>query len=112
MRFFTRWGGLATVVTAMLAAGATAAGAQGRPDVRTMTCGQARALVQQQGSVVLSTGRYTYDRFVASRRLCPSGEVGEYAWVQTRDASSCRIGYICVMDTEDWDDRFWWSHRR
>ncbi|WP_246225860.1 hypothetical protein [Chelativorans xinjiangense] len=88
-----------------------AAGAQGRPDARALTCGQARTLIQQRGAAVLTTGRYTYDRFVASERYCAIGFIAKRAYVQTRDAQSCTIGYTCVIDTDD-DDRWWRLRRR
>lgn len=100
-----------TAAAAMLALSTAMAAAQGRPDVRQLTCGQARALVQRSGAIVLTTGRYTYDRFVASERFCRAAEMTRDAWVATRDAQSCRIGYTCVPDTR-WEDRWWWLHRR
>jgi hypothetical protein len=88
-----------------------AAWAQGRPDVRAMTCADARALVWQKGAAVLTTGRHTYDRYVVSERFCPLGHMTRRAWVQTRDMQSCSIGYICVLNTER-EDRRWWLRPR
>ncbi|UUP16065.1 hypothetical protein [Nitratireductor thuwali] len=85
--------------------------AEARPDTRAMTCGQAAALVRQSGAIVLSTGRVTYDRFVANERHCPVYEVAERAYVPTRDAAQCFVGYRCVID-RDRDDRWWWLKRR
>lgn len=101
------WGALAFV---FVAATPMLAQAQGRPDVRAMTCGEARALVRQNGAVVLTTGRHTYDRYVTNRRYCPVGQVTERAYVQTRDAQSCFVGFTCEIDRRD--ERFWWLHRR
>lgn len=77
---------------------AVAAQAQGRPDVRTMTCGEVRALVDQNRAIVLTTGRYTYDRYVSNQRYCPIGFATKPAWVDTSDQRDCRIGYTCVPD--------------
>ena len=49
---------------------AASAAAQPRPSTLEMTCGQAAALVASQGGIVLGTGGYTYDRFVAHRGFC------------------------------------------
>lgn len=75
------------------------AAAQGRrPDVRHMTCEEAKALVQRAGAIVLTTGQYTYDRYVSGQQHCPMGLYTKDAWVSTRDGQSCRIGYTCVTE--------------
>ena len=66
-----------------------------RPDVRTMNCAQARALVWQSGAIVLTTGRYTYDRYVAGQRYCYRPYYIRRAWVATADTDRCLIGYTC-----------------
>jgi len=66
-----------------------------RPDVRTMTCAQARALVLQNGAVVLTTGQYTYDRYVARQAYCFAPFVIQRAWVATADTEQCPVGYTC-----------------
>ncbi len=66
-----------------------------RPDVRTMSCGQAQSLVQSRGAVVLSTGQHTYDRFVATAQFCSSDQVLERTWVTTQGGARCSVGYIC-----------------
>lgn len=106
MRSLTVW----ALAGAVLALSAGASAAQGRPDARTMTCGQARALVQQSGAVVLTTGRYTYDRYVASERHCAFAETIERAWIATRDTPSCFVGYVCVPE-RPLEDRWWWMRR-
>jgi len=97
------------IFIAMLLAGPASA----RPDARAMTCQQARLMVQQQGAVVMTTGRYTYQRFVAHRGHCDYWETIRTAWTATRDDPKCRIGYICEprMD-DDGPRRFRWFHRR
>lgn len=81
--------GLAVAV-AMAAAPAAA-----RPDSRTMTCEQARALVRARGAVVLGTGRYTYERVVDHAGYCDRGETAELFIAPTRDVANCRVGGYC-----------------
>jgi hypothetical protein len=69
--------------------------ADARIDVRTLTCAQARALVQSEGAIVLTTGRYTYDRFVSDHRFCDRDEVTRPRRTPTRDDEACRIGCVC-----------------
>lgn len=69
-----------------------------RPDVRRMSCEQAKELVERTGGIVLTTGQHTYDRYVSDRRFCPSGLDIKDAWVNTGDGKSCRIGYTCVNE--------------
>ena len=69
--------------------------AQARPSTLTMACGQTRRLVDVQGSVVLSTGEYTFDRFVNTRGFCPKGTFSRPAFVATRDNPQCDIGFYC-----------------
>lgn len=66
-----------------------------RPDVRKMTCDQARSLVLQRGAVVMTTGQYTYKRFVSRQSYCDYWERAASAWTATRDDPQCRIGYVC-----------------
>ena len=79
--------------------------AHARPDVRTMTCAQARALVMQSGAVVLATGRYTYDRYVAGRAYCFTPDINKRAWVATADTRQCLIGYTCEPRNRRFFDR-------
>jgi hypothetical protein len=84
---------------------ATAAAAQPRPSTLNMTCGQARAIVASRGAAVLSTGRFTYDRFVSNRNYCEYDEVLEPVWVPTADTPQCPIGYRCrSSDLERFND--------
>jgi len=91
---------------ALLGFSATFSAAQGRVDARQLSCGEARALVQHNGAVVFTTGRFTYDRYVAGERFCPVGHVADDAWISTRDTQSCRIGYRCILDPWDDDNEF------
>ena len=92
------------IVCLILLAGFTVA--EARPNTMDLTCPQARALVHSHRSILLSTGRYTYDRYVVSVGYCPSGDYAKSAYVQTRDRKSCPIGYTCTMDNPWplWDD--------
>ena len=76
--------------------------AYARPDVRTMTCAQAKAFVLQSGSVVMTTGKHTYDRFVAGQAYCERPLVTRRAWIATKDTKECLIGFRC----EDRPPRF------
>lgn len=89
-----------TLMAVALLSGASAALAQGaRPDIRTMTCAQARAIVDRQGSAMLTYGPYLYDRFVSSPSSCGfrSGPRPEYQ--PTRDNARCFVGYTCGPTT-------------
>jgi len=90
-----------TVLGMMVATLASAAHAQGRPDSRRMTCNQAYNLVQRNGAVVMSTGRHTFERVVASTRWCQMEEVTRRFYVPTQDDRRCRVGYQCVPGNLD-----------
>ena len=77
--------------------------AEARQSTLSMSCRQAASLVASRGAVVLSTGRYTYDRFVASPGYCFAGEWAEPAWAPTR-SGNCRLGYICRASDPPWED--------
>ncbi|MGO4387125.1 hypothetical protein AB4Y85_06275 [Microvirga sp. 2YAF29] len=87
----------------ILMASATTAFAQSRPFTPNLTCNQARQIVFSSGAAVLSTGQYTYDRYVRDRSFCENNEVLDPAWVQTRDTPQCPIGYRCRSGPYD----FW-----
>ena len=77
-----------------------------RQSTLSMTCTQARGVVAARGAAVLSTGRHTFDRFVASPRFCLPGEYAYAAHAPTRDRSRCRLGYRCDPVPPIWrDDR-------
>ena len=77
-----------------------------RPSTLAMTCSEAQALVAARDSIVLSTGRYTFDRFVSDDRFCYLGEYADPAFVQTADAESCRLFYICRPRPKPFEDLF------
>lgn len=86
------------VATALLA---TDALAQPRPLTLRMSCSQAKFLVASRGAIVLSTGQYTYDRYVSSQASCLSGQFTRPAWVPTADTPQCFVGYTCVDNPPD-----------
>jgi hypothetical protein len=61
-----------------------------------MTCAEAQALVSTNGAIVMSTGQYTYKRFVVHRGFCIHGEVLEWVYALTSDHPQCRVGYECT----------------
>ncbi|MFT0860994.1 hypothetical protein [Ancylobacter sp. G4_0304] len=85
----------AVLLSLPLALLAVPAFAQGMPNSLNMTCSAARAMVQQQGSAVIATGPYEYQRYVVDQRYCDYGETTYPAWVQTQDQSQCYIGMQC-----------------
>lgn len=87
---------LIAVFTLFFTVGSNVANSQGRPDSRRMTCEQAYDLVKRNGAVVMSTGRYTFERVVADQRWCQFEEVTERFYVPTRDDRRCRVGFKCV----------------
>ena len=82
----------------------TNAVAQPRPSSVAKSCRQAAGLVASHGAIVLGTGGYTYDRFIADRRFCLSTEVTEPAWVPAGDTPQCFVGYRC-KEKDRWFDR-------
>jgi hypothetical protein len=69
--------------------------AQPRLSTLSMSCHQARALVASRGAIVLSTGRFTYDRFVAHAGFCEIEQTTEPAFEPTTDDPQCPIGNRC-----------------
>ncbi|TKT80073.1 hypothetical protein [Aquamicrobium sp. LC103] len=89
---------LAALGAALVSAAiATAAVAQGRPDTRMMSCEQTQALIQRSGAIVLTTGRHTYDRYVAAWRFCNYPDVPKQTWIATRDTPQCLV-YNCQRE--------------
>jgi hypothetical protein len=83
---------LLTGVALLIAASA----AVGRPATYAMTCAEAQALVAAAGAIVMSTGQYTYKRFVVHRGFCIHGEYIERVYAPTSDHPQCRVGYECI----------------
>lgn len=81
-----------TVVAVLMASASVVAA---RPSTLSMTCAEATAMVAAGGSVLLSTGQYTFHRFAASNRFCAVGERAHFASAPTLDSPNCRLGYTC-----------------
>lgn len=87
---------LAFLVAFVLALATTGpALAQGRPDTRNLTCAQVNALVQGSGVVVMNTGTYAYERFVASAGFCDRWERLNTETVPSLDLRQCVVEWIC-----------------
>lgn len=80
-----------TTLLAGLAAFSLVGNAAARPNSTTMTCAQVQSMIAQNGAVVLSTGQFTFDRYVANRNFCQHGEVLRWDHVPTRDAPRCGV---------------------
>jgi len=89
-----------TALTAAMIASALSGvvSAQGRPDTRRMTCEQAQEFVHHRGAVVMSTGRFTYERLVRNRSYCDYDENIWQVYAPTRDYRRCRVGNKCVAE--------------
>jgi len=94
---------IAFCLLAVLAAGPALAQ---RPSTLGMSCSEAQNVVASRGAIVLSTGQYTYDRFVAAPGFCSLGEWARPATAPTADTRSCRLGYTCQAGEPPWDDRW------
>ena len=79
----------------------TALAQSGRPDTRQMTCAQAQALVQQRGSVVMTTGPTTFDKFVANASYClPQTNSVRAKYAPTKDNPKCAVGNRCFQNRD------------
>ena len=83
------------VVVALIAGLVVADGAEARPDARSMTCDQIRALIADQRVVVMDTGPQTYRRFVHHQGFCAVSEVAIKIWIDAGDGKcqlrECRV---------------------
>ncbi|MFZ1814268.1 MAG: hypothetical protein WBO55_05575 [Rhizobiaceae bacterium] len=80
---------------AALAVFTAATAAHARPDTRTMSCNQAVGFIQQNRSVVMTTGPHTYERIVAGHGYCGPTAQPTPMTAPTYDNPRCRIGYRC-----------------
>lgn len=95
--------GLISFVAAIVAAASVA---HARPNTLNMTCGEAAATVARAGAIVLSTGEFTYDRFVATNGFCLPGEITRPGLAPTANSPQCQVGYICVQPYRFENDGF------
>jgi hypothetical protein len=65
--------------------------AQPGPSTTEMPCASVARLVATRGAVVLSTGRNTYEHYVANGDACDRGQGTEPAFERTYDAAQCFI---------------------
>ncbi len=79
-----------------------------RSSTLAMSCAEAVGLVASAGSIVLSTGQHTYDRFVSDGRFCSFGEHLWPANAPTADARRCPVGYTCRPGRSEPED-FWFG---
>ena len=75
--------------------------AAARPNTTTMTCAQAAATVSSAGAITLSTGKNTYERYVASISHCMPRQSTEAGIAPTRDNPRCQVGLLCRRP--DWN---------
>ncbi len=73
-----------------------AALAQSRASIRNLTCAQAQRIVSSQGAVVLDTGPFTFDRYVAHTGFCERDQTTTPVWEAARDNPQCPVGYRCI----------------
>jgi hypothetical protein len=69
---------------------------QARPSTTRMSCASVAHLVASRGTVVLSIGPHTFDRYVDSGAACERGQGIEAAFERTSDVAQCFIGYRCT----------------
>lgn len=74
--------------------------AAARENTANMSCDEAAATVARAGSIVLSTGVNTYERFVASVQFCLPRQTTEPGLAPTIDSRFCQVGFICRG--QDW----------
>ena len=74
---------------------ASNASAQTQVEGRSLSCAQIAATVRNRGAVVISTGPYTYDRYVNGGQFCVRPEIPVPTWISTADAAQCFVGYVC-----------------
>lgn len=91
-------------VAATMAAGFAVA--QPRPSTLQISCAQARGLVAARGAIVLSTGQFTYDRYVAHVGFCQRDETTVPAYERTADNPQCFIGSRCRQIVREWPERW------
>jgi hypothetical protein len=89
------------VLVLALTASFTGAQAQQRPFAPNLPCRQVQQIVFANGAAVISTGTYTYDRYVRDRSFCEINEFLEPVWIPTRDTPQCPIGYRCRSGSLD-----------
>jgi len=65
-----------------------------RPDTR-VTCVQAKAYIQQNKAIVMSTSQYTYTRIVSNQGSCSPSQTTKRLYAPTVDNPKCQVGNEC-----------------
>ena len=69
-------------------------------NVNTMSCAEVRSILKKEGAAILrypskrKPGMILYDRYVRDGGLCEGGDIGQPAFVLTRDKKECRVN-VC-----------------
>ena len=69
-------------------------------NTQSLTTAQVKQLIQEKGSVVLSTSQNQFDRYVADQGQCFMGETASAAFVPTADSSAALVGFTCSVDAD------------
>ena len=72
-----------------------------RPDSRRMTCAQIQSYIKQNGSVLFTTGEFTYDTYVADSRFCGRNSRPAPAKIPSADKKKCVVDYQCRKRMND-----------
>jgi hypothetical protein len=85
------------LVAAGLLSAMVPAHAISRYESRSLTCGEAQAIVASEGAAILryqserNPSLTLYDRYVRNRAFCQPTEVTKYDWIPTADTRSCPV---------------------
>jgi hypothetical protein len=66
-----------------------------QPDTTQLTCAQTQDLIKRFGGINLKSGPYKFDRFVAGRNQCFSGQTVRPTYVPTKDDPKCSV-LVCA----------------
>jgi hypothetical protein len=66
-----------------------------RPYAPKLACETLKAMIYDKGALVLSTGQFTFDRYVRDQGYCMLGEITEPAWLTSANQAQCFVGYTC-----------------
>lgn len=92
----------------LIASAATPALAISRYNSMSMTCAEAKAVINRERAVIMryparrTPNMTLYDRYVADSNACDNGYYAEQDYLPTKDRASCPV-YIC-RPTTDLDD--------
>ncbi len=72
----------------------------GRPSRTSLTCAQAKSMVDKRGAVVMTTGGGKFERFVSGTRYCPMGATTKPTYARTKDNAKCLVGETCEEELQ------------